>query len=285
MLFLSAFGTKAALFPFFNWLPASYYTPPAVVSALFAGMLTEVGVYALIRVFTLLFQSGIPHLQPLLFLLAGATMIAGAVGALSQAHFGRMLCFLVVSQTGFMIMGLGVFTHAGLAGSIFYILHDAFVKANLFLIYGIAGRISGTHTLDRMGGLIASHPGVSTVYLVSALSLAGVPPLSGFFAKVSLIQAAVAAEQFAIVAAALASSLLVLYAVLRIWSEAFWKPRPKGVSRHRPARTAMASVIVLASLSVVLGAGSEPVFNLCLQAAGQLMDPSAYFQTLSGLHP
>jgi multicomponent Na+:H+ antiporter subunit D len=288
MLFLVAFGIKAALFPLFFWLPASYHTTPAAVSAIFAGLLTKVGVYALVRVFTLLFVGDVDYTHTLLLVLAGLTMLTGMLGAIVQRDVRRMLSFAIVGHIGFPIMGLGLFTTAGLAGAVFYVVEDVIVLTNLFLIAGVVRRLSGSSLLADLGGLYRTHGGLAVLYLVSGFSLAGMPPLAGFFAKLGLIQAGLAAGQYAIVAVALVASLLTLLVVARIWAEAFWKPAPAAVdAADGPAppvvalprsttATLVLPIVVLAVMTVGIGVAAEPVVGLSVGAAQQLMDPSAY---------
>ncbi|MDQ4147290.1 MAG: Na+/H+ antiporter subunit D, partial [Pseudomonadota bacterium] len=196
MLFLVAFGIKAAVFPLFFWLPASYHTPPVAVSAIFAGLLTKVGVYALIRVFTLLFVQDVGYTHTLILIVAGLSMVTGVLGAVAQNEFRRILSFHIVSQIGYMLMGLGLFSSLALAGSVFYIIHHIIVKTNLFLVSGVAHRLGGTYELKKLGGLYSAYPFLALLFLVSALSLAGLPPFSGFFAKLALVQAGLQLEQY-----------------------------------------------------------------------------------------
>ncbi|MBI3997529.1 MAG: Na+/H+ antiporter subunit D [Armatimonadetes bacterium] len=293
LLFLVAFGIKAATFPLFFWLPASYHTPPVATSAIFAGLLTKVGVYALIRVFTLLFVQDPGFIHTLILVIAGLTMATGVLGAVAQNEFRRILAFHIVSQIGYMIMGLGLFTPLGLAGSIFYITHHIIVKTNLFLISGIAYRLRGTYVLKDLGGLYRTQPALALLFLVPAFSLAGVPPLSGFAAKLSLVQAGLAGQQYAVVATALAVGLLTLFSMTKIWAEAFWKgdtgesaatPRPGSAAGVRPrGLTSMfMPVVVLAAVTVAIGLAAQPLFTLTWRAAEQLLDPTAYINAVLG---
>ena len=288
MLFLIAFGIKAAVFPLFFWLPASYHTPPAAVSAVFAGLLTKVGVYALIRVFTLLFLGDTAFTHGVLLVVAGLTMVSGVLGAYSQGDFRRILSFHIVSQIGYMIMGLALFTPLGLAASVFYLLHHIVVKTNLFFVSGIVHRLYGTGELAKLGGLSARSPLLAVLFLVPALSLAGLPPLSGFFAKLGLIQAGLEAESHAIVIVALAVSLVTLLSMMKIWAEVFWKPLPDGApppaARSTPA-SMLLPVAAMALITVCIGLGAQPVFALAERAAAQLLDPSAYVAAVLGSTP
>jgi multicomponent Na+:H+ antiporter subunit D len=291
MLFMVAFGIKAGFFPLFFWLPASYHTPPVAVSAIFAGLLTKVGVYALIRTFTLIFVQDIGYTHTIVLVAAGLTMIVGALGALAQYELRRMLSFLIISHIGFAVMGLGLFTPAGLAGSVFYIIEDVIVLTALFMVAGIIRRRGGSERLDRLGGLYAAAPGLAALFLVPALSLSGIPPFSGFFAKLGLLRAGLAAGQYAIVATALVASILTLLTVTRIWSEVFWKDAPADVepallgSGWASPAVARVPIVVLVALIVALGLAAGPVFDLARQAGAQLYEPARYVDTVLGGRP
>jgi multicomponent Na+:H+ antiporter subunit D len=289
VLLLVAFGIKAAIFPLFFWLPASYHTAPASVAAVFAGLLTKVGVYALLRVFTLLFVHRPDYTHTLILILAGLTMAVGMLGALVQTEFRRVLSFNLVGHIGFMLMGLGLFSVAGLAGAILYLMQDIVVKTNLFLVSGLVERLRGTQTLRQLGGLYHSAPGLALLFLVPALSLAGIPPLAGFAAKLGLVQAGLAQSQYAVVAVALAASLLTLVSMLQLWNEVFWKPVPDGTAPNPkvapPAydlRKLVLPLILLATITVLIGLGAGPLYALALRSAEQLMAPAAYVQAVMG---
>jgi multicomponent Na+:H+ antiporter subunit D len=286
MLFLVAFGIKAAVFPFFFWLPASYHTPPVAVSAIFAGLLTKVGVYALIRVFTLLFVQDLGYTHTIILVLSGLTMVTGVLGAVAQNEFRRVLSFHIISQIGYMTLGLGLFTTAGIAGSIFYIVHHIIVKTNLFLVSGVVYLLRGTFELKNLGGLYASNPVLGMLFLIPALSLAGLPPLSGFFAKLTIVQAGLQSEQYVLVATALMVGLLTLFSMTKIWAEVFWKEAP-GAANPAEAAAAVPSpgisrwlligpIVFLAGVTITIGLAVESVYVLATRAAEQLIDPTEY---------
>lgn len=291
MLFLVAFGIKAAIFPLFFWLPASYHTPPFPVSAIFAGLLTKVGVYALLRVFTLVFKQDVVFTHNLILMLSGLTMVTGVLGAAAQMEVRRILSFHIVSQIGYMIMGLGLYTELALAGSIFYIIHHIIVKTNLFLVAGAISRFTGSNELKKIGGLYRHAPWLSFLFMIPALSLAGIPPLSGFFAKLTLIMDAFDGSRFAIAGTALAVGLLTLYSMTKIWNEVFWKPLPAGADE--PLRTKPWSarerigiygpIIALVACTISIGLGATWVFDLARAAAAQLIDSTAYVQAVLGV--
>jgi multicomponent Na+:H+ antiporter subunit D len=285
MLFLVSFGIKAALFPFFFWLPASYHAPPLAVTALFAGLLTKVGVYALIRVFTLIFVEDIAYTHTVMLILAGLTMVTGVLGAVAQSEVRRLLSFHIVSQIGYLLMGLALYSTLSLAGAIFFLVHVSLAKAALFLVGGVMQRVGGSYDLGQLGGLLRRTPGIALLFLVPALSLVGMPPFSGFFAKLALVQAGLEAGQYAIVATALGVSVFTLLSMTKIWDQAFWKPAPSQLPGTLPNLTPRAPVplsmllvpaIILASCSVILGVAAEPMLRVSTEAAQQLLDPAEY---------
>lgn len=283
VLFLVAFGIKAAVFPLFFWLPASYHTPPAAVSAIFAGLLTKVGVYALIRVFTLLFVEDTGYTHTLILIIAGLTMVSGVLGAIAQVEFRRVLSFQVISTIGYILMGLGLLTPLALAGSVFYIIQDIVVKTNLFLISGVTLRLRRTDALYRLGGLYKGLPVLAVLFFIPAMSLSGIPPLSGFFAKLALVEAGLQSEHYVIVLVALIVSPLTLFSMTKVWAEAFWKPDPSGKDdRESAGWGTLGPITVLAAITVVLGLAAEPAFVLSRHAANQLLNPTGYIEAVLG---
>ena len=287
MLFLVAFGIKAGAFPLFFWLPASYHTPRVAVSSLFAGLLTKVGVYALFRVFTLIFPLQDTLLQTLLLAMAGATMLVGVLGAAAQFEFRRILSFHIISQIGYMLMGLALYTPLALVGGVFYIIHHIIVKSNLFLVSGLVYRLQGSYDLKKLGGVWRHHPLVAVLFLIPALSLAGLPPLSGFFGKFIVIKAGVEVQHWWLVGVALLVGLLTLYSMTKIWAEVFWKPMPEGATAPVQQRGGTAlmvgTIMALAALTVLIGVAAEPVYRLAEHTAAQLLDSDAYIRSVLGV--
>ncbi len=298
---LVAFGVKAAVFPLFFWLPASYHTPLPAVSALFAGLLTKVGVYSLIRATTLMFDQERALLGDAVMLVAGLTMVTGVLGATAQNDMRRILSFHIVSQIGYMVMGLGIALAvlgrgvadeagaalAGLAltGSVLYLIHHIVVKTNLFLIAGAVLRVRGVSELGSLGGLASTHPVLAGLFLVSAFSLAGIPILSGFWAKLVLGRAGLEAEAYGIVAASLVVSLLTLYSMTKIWIRAFWGEAPApgagavgGESVRAPAM--YGAIAGLAVVSVFIGLGASLVYPVAAEAALDLLASERYIEAV-----
>jgi multicomponent Na+:H+ antiporter subunit D len=229
---LVAFGVKSAIFPLSAWLPDSYPTAPAPVTAVFAGLLTKVGVYAIIRAHTLLFPGA--GLDSVLLVAALGTMVIGILGALAQSDMKRILSFTLVSHIGYLVFGIALSTPQGLAGTVYYVAHHILVQTTLFLVVGLIERQAGASSLRRLGGLGAASPLLALLFLIPALNLAGIPPFSGFIGKLVLTQAAVAhggVLAWILVAGGMVTSLLTLYTIMRVWNLAFWRRRedaPEG---------------------------------------------------------
>ena len=291
VLMLVVFGIKAAIFPLFFWLPDSYPTAPSPVTAIFAGLLTKVGVYAIIRTQTLLFPED-TRPGPLLLVIAGATMLVGVLGAIAQGDVKRILSFQIISHIGYMIMGLGLFTVGGLAAAVFYTIHHIVAKTGLFLTGGLIEHAGGSSRLTRLGGMVRTAPVIAVLFLAPAFSLVGVPPFSGFVAKFALVDAASDRAAYGVMGVALLVSLLTLYSLMKIWISVFWSPAteplespPDSPADAEPLGGPLLMVLptaALAGLTVAIGLAAGPLYDLSRRAAGDLLDPSAYLAVVAG---
>ena len=294
-LLFVAFGIKGSLAPVHGWLPSAYPRARRGVAALFSGLLTKVGIYALFRVVAIVYD-GDPRFLPVLLLAAGTTMVVGVMGAIGRTTMREILSFHIVSQVGYMVMGLALFTSLGLAGGIFYILHHIIVKTSLFLSAGAVETLEGTGRIDHLGGLARRYPIVAVAFMVSALSLAGVPPLSGFVAKLTLVRAAFDQSSFAIAGVAVAVSFFTLFSMVKIWNGVFWGETVSsavGVRRaqqvvavgggSRVSTVAVAApALALAIAAVMIGVWPEPLLVLSRAAADSLIDASGYVRAVLG---
>ncbi len=292
------FGLKTAIFPLWFWLPDTYHTMPPALGGLFAGLLTKVGAYVLIRVFVMIFggaEAVTDVVAPIIVISSGVTMFVGVLGAVSMHTVRRILSIHIISQVGYMIMGIGIALTAGVitqsrelavAGAIFFILHNMAVKCCLFLCGGLMVDHAGSDDLERIGGLLRRAPWLAALFLIAALSLAGLPPLSGFFGKWVLIREGLAGGFYILTGFAIATSLLTLLSMLKIWSYGFWSP-PAGAHVDHPAwrpRTAggIASIAVLVVLALSMGFGAEHYMNVCRAAARTIVNPSHYIAAVLG---
>ena len=279
LLLLLAFGLKAAIFPLFNWLPDSYPAALSPVSAVFAGLLTKVGVYALVRTETLLFPGG---QRTLLLVIAGLTMIVGVLGAIAQDDMKRILSFHIVSQIGYMVMGLALGGPAALAATIFFIIHQIPVKTSLFLVEGIVERLTGTSSLSKVSGLARRSFPLAVLFLLPALSLAGLPPFSGFVGKLGVVEAGLDLGDGGIVAVSLVGSLLTLVSMVKIWSGMFWGAvedpsitgpfdpvADVGVLRRFPLMTSVTTALVIGTVALAVWAG--PLYRFAGRAASEML--------------
>ena len=287
VMFLMGFGIKAGMFPLYFWLPASYPTPPIAVTALFSGLLTKVGAYSLIRVFTLIFCTDPDFLHGLILAGAGLTMLSGVLAAAAQYEMRKILSVHIVSQIGYIMMGLGLFSELALTGTVFFLIHVIIVKTNLFLISGAILRLKGTTDLHQLGGLYKERPGLAILFMIPAMSLAGIPPLSGFFAKLTLIIAGLRQESWLIVGVALGVSLLTLYSMTKIWAYVFWRPAPEPLPDLDPMPKGkwfifLLPMMVLTVITVAIGIFAGPIFDYAQAAAGQLMNPAGYIHAVLG---
>ena len=278
--FFIVFGTKAAMFPLFSWLPDSYPTAPTTITAVFAGLLTKIGIYSMIRFHTI---TGMDELGPAMLIIAGVTMIVGAFGALAQSNVKRILSFHVISQIGYMLMGLGLFTAAGTAGAILFLIHHMPVKTVLFLVGGLIENHQGTSTLDRSGGMALKRPIIAVLFAIPALSLAGLPPFSGFVAKLGVISAGIDADQTLIVIVALVAGALTLLSMTKIWIGVFWGEATKASAgppanpssrANRNLMIGATSLAVAGTLAISAMAGG--LYDLADRAAADLRDQSTY---------
>lgn len=286
LLFIFSFGLKAGIFPLYSWLPASYHTPPTAITALFAGLLTKVGVFCFYRVFSLVFPP-----QQLFFemmsVIAILTMLFGVWGAVCQKDIRKILSFHIISQIGYAIMGLALLgspdpliRELGLAAAIFFVLHNIFAKSNLFLIGGLIDRYSGTQELSKLGGYLSWKPFLAGIFLISSLSLAGIPPLSGFWAKLGLLQAGFGAGAYLMCGAALFTGIFTLISMMKIWNASFLgkvdkerEPRPLNGSERF---VFYSPVVILASMTLWLGLFPQSIYRLSAEAASQLQRPEVY---------
>lgn len=299
LLLLLAFCVKAAVFPLSFWLPDSYPTAPAPVTAVFAGLLTKVGIYAIIRTQTLLFPDN--QLTVPLMIAALLTLVVGILGALAQADIKRLLSFTLVSHIGYMLFGIAIGTQLGMAATIFYVVHHITIQTTLFLCAGLIERVGGTTSLSRLGGLLKAAPFVAVLYFIGAMNLGGIPPFSGFLGKVALFQAGVGLGDplsYVLIAAGAATSLLTLYALARAWNMAFWRTRDEAEELESPdsmleapqdegtVKTKTISPMMtgattaMLALTVALTVFAGPIFGLTDRAAANIENPSTYIDAV-----
>lgn len=282
MLFFIAFSIKSALFPFFFWLPASYHTPPIPITALFAGTLTKVGIYTMFRFYSLFIIENLVFWKTFILVIAGLTMTIGVLMAASQYDIRKILSFHIISQVGYMVMGLGIFTVGGIAGAIYFTIHNMLSKTNTFLAGGLVYQRSGSYDLKHLGGLYKSSPLLALLFFIPAMSLAGIPLLPGFFGKFFLIKGGFEAGDYAITGVAILVGLFTLFSMVKIWNEAYWKKETENIKHGKVSRRAIAATSLLAVAVILLGLFAGPVSQITLEAANQVVFPEIYINAVLG---
>ncbi len=301
VMLLLAFSIKAAVFPLSFWLPDSYPTAPAPVTAVFAGLLTKVGVYAMIRTETQLFRDN--DVNTLLLIVALATMIVGVLGAVAQAELKRILSFTLVSHVGYMVFGLAIATPVAIGATIYYMVHHIVVQTTLFLAVGLVERRAGSTSILRVRGLMRAAPVIAVLYFIPAVNLGGLPPFSGFIGKFALFDAAAQVGtplMIVLMVGGSVTSLLTLYALMRAWNLSFWREEEDDAAEREtearvgylgdaPAaavqterraipRIMTAATAGMVAVTVALTVFAGPLYDLCDRIGSALLEPVVLVQ-------
>lgn len=291
VMLLIVFGLKGAFFPLWFWLPDTYYTCPIAIAGLFGGMLTKVGVYAVARTFPLIFAMGEAEsvVMPIIMVAAAFTMFLGVLGAVSQHEIRRILSIHVISQVGYMVFGLAVMSAWSLAGCVFYMIQHMVVKCSLFLCCGIVEKHTGTDDLDKLGGILKKDGLLAVLFFIAAMSLVGLPPLSGFFGKLTIIAEGWTPRFWWLSIIGLLTGALTLLSMLKIWSYGFWNPSPESYpvpadasAVHASMKPAYAGIALLVVTALFLGFGAELIYQVAERAGDQLVNPDAYIAAVLG---
>ena len=308
VMLLVAFGIKAAVFPLAFWLPDSYPTAPAPVTAVFAGLLTKIGIYAIMRTEMTIFPG--PALNTPIMIAAALTLVVGILGAIAQSDIKRLLSFVLISHIGYMLFGIGLGTPIGLAAATFFVVHHIIVQTTLFLATGLVERRGGTTAINRLGGMVKTSPVIGILFFIPMVNLGGIPPFSGFIGKLALFDASVkdgTPLAYGLIAAAALVSLLTLYVLARTWNLVFWRPagqvhdeeilpeRPWQDSsgahtqvqeRRQIPRTMLGATGGMVALSVALSVFAGPLYDISSRAGVNIARPDFYISTvLPGAQP
>ena len=291
-LLLLAFGMKAAAFPVNAWLPASYHTPPAVVSALMAGLLTKVGIYALLRTLAMLLPASRDILEPVLAIVAIATLLVAPLGAIAETNLRRAIGFVVIGGIGTVMVGIAIPSQSGIGGAGLYIFHAMLTMTALYLVAGLVEKQTGETDSRRMGGLYAGSSPLSILFLLLVLAAAGVPPFLGFWPKLLLLNAGLAQGGWLgglMVAGLLANAVLTLIAGTRLWAHIFWRSAPTRPPVVAVSSTQISLFATGLLVAAILAAGLWPnaLFEAVRIAAADMIDPARYVAAvgLAGVAP
>lgn len=280
IVFLIVFSLKAGLVLYY-WLPGSYSVAPTAVAALFGALLTKVGMYALFRVFTLLFYHETKITHTLIGIMAAITLIGGSIGAIAYQNIRAIVTYNVIITVGFILIGLACSTTIGFEGATYYFIHDMVAKALLFLIAGTVIALTGTAKIERMSGLIRNYPLLGWIFFITILTLVGIPPFSGFLGKILIGQGAIEGGAYLLLALGFISSLFVLYSLLRVFLNCFWGETIISEEDETPLKQGLLTPIVLLALvSISIGVGPEWLAVYVQDAANTLANPDVYIDAV-----
>ncbi len=278
-ILIFSMGMKAALFPLFFWLPASYHVSYNAVSALFGGVLTKIGAYTLYRMYTSVLVHD-ANQRRVLLLLGIVTIISSSVMLLAERQLKRQLGFLVIIGIGMLMLALGLGSVTALAAGVFYFVHSMLVVSVLYLLMGLFA--NGELFIDRNCGYYKRQPLLSSLVLICFFIVAGLPPFSGFWPKIMLIQESLKSAHLFALASIIITSFLVLLGLARSYALVFWQ---EGESQIEEDKTSVFSirlicVMVLFSILIVIGVQPEYLGEISFNIANALMQPTDYVKSV-----
>ncbi|MFC4543338.1 complex I subunit 5 family protein [Halosolutus amylolyticus] len=303
-MLLSVFAIKAGLVPFQFWIPTAYRSAPPQIAALLAGATKKVGIYAIIRLSFTVFadaqvavsldvpgtgiavagDSPLAFVGAALFVMAAASILVGGIGAVGRSSMEGVLAYSSIGQVGFIAIPVAIaattanptLRHVGIVAALVYALNHTLAKGLLFLAVGTVRSATGTSRLADLGGLAGRSPPLAIAFFVGSLALVGIPPLSGFFGKFLVFDAAARAESTTVLVLLLVGSLLTIAYVTRTWNRSFWGVRTGPVETASVDAVQVGVLVVLAAAIVAVGAGFEPVYEFADAAATAALDSEGY---------
>jgi len=278
LLALLIFGLKAGVFPLYFWLPDSYPILPSGLAALFGGVLTKVGVYILIRLFVTVFPHNLDSVYLTAGVLAGFTMLLGVIGAVGKETIKGVLSYHILSQTGYMIFAAAMLTPKAIAGGIYFVIHNVWTKSSLFMLGGFGKRFFKTDSIEKMGGLWQAIPFAGTLFFIQAMSLAGIPPFSGFWGKYLVLAEGINQGHWWLVIIGALTGFLTLFSMVKIWTLVYMGPLRQD---KKPIYVGLlGSSLILVICSLTLAFGAQYAVEYIDNAGVQLFDSQQYVEAV-----
>ena len=273
--FFVGIAIKMALFPLHTWLPDAYTKAPSAASALIAPLMTKVSVYVMLRIMFTVFKPSLSidmlPVTDIMIWLGIAAIVAGAVMALAQTDFKRMCCYIVVAEIGYMVGGTGLANSMAVKGVILHILNDAIMTLGMFVVAGIVYYQTKSHNITDFKDLFKKMPYTMAAFVITALSIIGVPPTCGFFSKWYLIQGAIISHCWAFVAALLLSSLINIILFFRIFEISYGFSETHAHGQEVLVSEAPISMLIPTIMTAVgiilIGIYNQPIINHVIQFA------------------
>ncbi|MEA2118270.1 monovalent cation/H+ antiporter subunit D [Halovibrio sp. HP20-50] len=284
LMLLVVFGLKAAILPLYFWLPKAYASAPAPVAALFA-IMTKVGIYAILRVYSLIFgdsAGGLEALeQPWVWWLSLGTLAAAGVGVMAARDLRLLVAYLVLVSVGTLLAGIGLRSPQAVSALLYYLIHTTLVTGGLFLLAEMIGLQRGkAGTRLVKGRPMVQGAGLAVLFFVGAIAVAGIPPFSGAFGKALMMNAAEGTQRLWLWPLLLLTSLASLIALSRAGSTLFWRSHRGNVSGTPLSRRQWFGALWLLSAAPLLVVFAGPVSSYTQATAEQLTNPQVLIRTL-----
>ncbi len=253
VLILIGLFIKTAIIPFHAWLPDAHPSAPAPISAMLSGVVIKVlGMYVLIRLFFNVFGLyTLPHLQIVLYVLGGISMVLGALLATGQNDLKRLLAYSSISQMGYVIIAFGLGTPLGILGGLFHMMNHAVFKSLLFLTAGSIQKAFKHRDINKMNGILDNMPITGSTHMIGAFSISGLPPFGGFWSKVIIVLALLESQQYLLAVLAVLTSILTLAYYIKVQKRAFWGK--SSIQFMKLSFSMGLPVVILALMTLIMG--------------------------------
>lgn len=284
-LLLLGICIKASIFPFYFWLPSSYPNTSSSSTLVVSSLITKVLMIAMLRLICLWQPMNVQLLQHVFIFLACCTMFFGVMGAANEFRLRDILSFHIISQIGYIFLAITIPSPFAIMAALYFLIHNIFVKTNLLMVAGIVERYTQTGDLHKLDGLLKACPPLAIIFFLSSMSLAGIPPLSGFWGKLLIFQAALNAHQYIALGVAIVVSMFTLFSMIKIWRYAFCEQSGENKS-STPSFVLMPidllALLPLCFIPILMGLFPEFLLSMLHHVSAQLVNPDIMQNLLIG---